>query len=181
MVMHPGGSYGSLTPAQFIYTWTSTPNERVGARMPAGDRTFFYAKMVATTAAGLICSPDYSDAGPMLLADGSLVAMTAAAGAAQQSVVAPGASVEKLAGGFIFTEGPAADAEGNVCFTDIPNNRILRWSLDGELSTFREDSGGANGLFFDKQGNLVVRKGDVYPQGSFHSGARLTTVFKKVY
>lgn len=67
--------------------------------------------------------------------------------------------VEKLAGGFRFTEGPAADAEGNIFFTDIPNNRIHKWSLDGMLSTFRENSGGANGLFFDQEGNLLVCEG----------------------
>jgi gluconolactonase len=82
------------------------------------------------------------------------------------SIVAAGAEVKKLAGGFKFTEGPAADAEGNIFFTDIPNNRIHKWSLPapvvaqaqvaGKLSTFRENTGGANGLFFDKAGNLVV-------------------------
>jgi gluconolactonase len=75
------------------------------------------------------------------------------------SLVAPGAKVEKLAGGFKFTEGPAADAQGNIFFTDISNNRIHKWSLDGTLSTFREDSGGANGLFFDKKGNLLACEG----------------------
>jgi len=75
------------------------------------------------------------------------------------SVVAPGAKVEKLTGGFRFTEGPAADANGNVFFSDIPNNRIHKWSLDGKLSTFREDSGGANGLYFDKKGNLLACEG----------------------
>jgi len=76
------------------------------------------------------------------------------------SVVAEGAKVVKLAGGFKFTEGPAADAEGNVFFTDIPNNRIHKWSLDGKLYTFRKDSGAANGLFFDKSGNLLACEGD---------------------
>ncbi len=76
-----------------------------------------------------------------------------------QSVVAPGAKVEKLAGGFTFTEGPAVDEGGNIYFTDIRNNRIHNWSLDGKLSTFREDSGAANGLFFDKSGNLLVCEG----------------------
>ncbi len=75
------------------------------------------------------------------------------------SVVADGAKVEKLAGGFAFTEGPAADAQGNIYFSDIPNNRILIWSLDGKLSTFRENSGGANGLYFDKDGNLLACEG----------------------
>jgi sugar lactone lactonase YvrE/L-ascorbate metabolism protein UlaG (beta-lactamase superfamily) len=77
----------------------------------------------------------------------------------KQSVVAPGAQVTKLAGGFSFTEGPASDASGNIFFSDIPNNRIHKWSLDGKLSTFRENSGGANGLFFDKKGNLLACEG----------------------
>ena len=47
--------------------------------------------------------------------------------------IADGAKVEKLAGGFKFTEGPAPDAEGNVYFTDQPNDRILKWSTDGKL------------------------------------------------
>ncbi|MHC4297434.1 MAG: SMP-30/gluconolactonase/LRE family protein, partial [Planctomycetota bacterium] len=88
------------------------------------------------------------------------------------SVLAPGASVEKLAGGFAFTEGPAADDQGNIFFSDIPNNRIHKWSLDGKLSTFRENSGGANGLFFDKGGNLLACEGggrrlvSINPQGA---------------
>ena len=77
----------------------------------------------------------------------------------EASVVANGAKVEKLAGGFKFIEGPAADAQGNVFFTDIPNNRIHKWSLDGKLFTFRENSGGANGLYFDKDGNLLACEG----------------------
>lgn len=74
----------------------------------------------------------------------------------KKSVVAEDTKVEKLAGGFRFTEGPAVDADGNIFFTDIFNNRIHKWSLDGKLSTFRENSGGANGLFFDKDGNLLA-------------------------
>jgi gluconolactonase len=69
------------------------------------------------------------------------------------------ATVEKLAGGFGFTEGPATDTEGDVYFTDIPNNRILKWSVEGKLSTFLENSGGANGLFFDRAGNLIACQG----------------------
>ena len=86
-------------------------------------------------------------------------------------IVASNAKVEKLAGGFEFTEGPAVDAEGNIFFTDIPNNRIHKWSLAGKLSTFRENSGGANGLFFDKNGNLLACEGgnrrlvSIDPQG----------------
>lgn len=64
--------------------------------------------------------------------------------------------IEKLAGDFQFTEGPAVDATGNVYFTDIPNNRIFIWTLDNKLDTFSLNSGQANGLYFDKDENLLA-------------------------
>jgi gluconolactonase len=82
------------------------------------------------------------------------VALCAAPGRGADSPVAPGARLEKLAGGFKFTEGPTCDAEGHVYFTDQPNDRILRWSTDGKLSTFLQPCGRANGLCFDAKGNL---------------------------
>ena len=74
--------------------------------------------------------------------------------AAENAIIAPGATLQKLAGNFSFTEGPACDGEGNVFFTDQPNDRILKWSTDGKLSTFMQPCGRANGLCFDRQGNL---------------------------
>jgi gluconolactonase len=74
----------------------------------------------------------------------------------QAPVVAEGARLEKLAGDFKFTEGPAVDAAGNVFFTDQPNDRILEWSVDGVLSTFMQPSGRSNGLYFDSKGNLLA-------------------------
>ena len=74
--------------------------------------------------------------------------------AEEKSPVAPGAKLRKLAGAFKFTEGPAADAAGNVYFTDQPNDRILRWSVAGELSTFLQPAGRSNGLYFDKKDRL---------------------------
>ncbi len=74
--------------------------------------------------------------------------------AEESTVIAPGAKLEKLAGDFKFTEGPASDAEGNVFFTDQPNDRIMKWSTDGKLSTFLQPAGRSNGLCFDKQGRL---------------------------
>jgi gluconolactonase len=71
-------------------------------------------------------------------------------------VVTPGATLEKLAGGFDFTEGPTCDAEGNLFFTDQPNNRILKWSVDGRLSTFLQPAGRANGMYFDLAGPLIA-------------------------
>ena len=71
-------------------------------------------------------------------------------------VIMPGAKLQKLAGDFKFTEGPTADRDGNVFFTDQPNNRIMKWSVDGKLSTFLQPSGRANGMYFDSQGNLIA-------------------------
>ena len=68
--------------------------------------------------------------------------------------------VEKLAGNFKFTEGPAVDAKGNVYFTDIPDNLILIWTLDNKLDTFSLNSGHANGLYFDKDENLLACEGE---------------------
>ncbi|MBP7731671.1 MAG: SMP-30/gluconolactonase/LRE family protein [Bacteroidales bacterium] len=69
-------------------------------------------------------------------------------------IIPQGAEVIKLAGNFAFTEGPAADKHGNVYFTDQPNDRIMIWTLKGELITFMQPAGRSNGLFFDKDGNL---------------------------
>jgi len=72
-----------------------------------------------------------------------------------KSIIAPGAQVEKLADGFLFTEGPAVDKQGNVYFTDQPNDRIMKWSIDDELSVFLDKTGRANGMYFDQEGNLL--------------------------
>ena len=69
--------------------------------------------------------------------------------AAESKIIAAGATLQKLAGDFLFTEGPASDREGNVYFTDQPNDRILKWSIEGKLSTFMQPCGRANGLSFD--------------------------------
>jgi len=71
-------------------------------------------------------------------------------------IIAEGAKVEKIAEGFSFTEGPAVDTYGNVYFTDQPNDRIHKWSVDDEkVSVFLENTGRANGMYFDRQGNLL--------------------------
>jgi gluconolactonase len=99
------------------------------------------------------------------LASGGLCALAAfaatfplpvSAQAAQSGIVAPGAKLTLLSNGFKFTEGPAADKEGNVFFTDQPNNRILEWSVGGKLTTYMSDAGRANGMYFDDAGNLYV-------------------------
>ena len=73
-----------------------------------------------------------------------------------ESVIAPRAKLEKLAGDFAFTEGPTCDQAGNIFFVDQPNNRIMEWSVEGKLSTFMQPSGHANGMMFDAQGDLIA-------------------------
>jgi gluconolactonase len=87
------------------------------------------------------------------------LALCFSASAFGEGLVAPGAQPELLHEGFIFTEGPAADAQGNIYFTDIPANRIYLWTTAGELQTFREDTRGTNGLFFDADWNLFACEG----------------------
>jgi gluconolactonase len=67
------------------------------------------------------------------------------------------AAVERLYTGARWAEGPVWFGDGRyLLFSDIPNNRILRWLEDtGEISVFRSPSNYSNGHFRDRQGRLV--------------------------
>lgn len=90
-------------------------------------------------------------------------------------IVSPGTRLEKLAGGFLFTEGPVwvpatGNVPGHLLFSDPNNNTIYRWSQEGQVSVFRTKSGysgfnigeyhqpGSNGLTLDKQGRLTINQ-----------------------
>ena len=82
-------------------------------------------------------------------------------------IVAEEAVAEQIAGGFGFTEGPVWYGDC-LLFSDIPNNRIVRWrrlSEGPEVTTFRTPSGNSNGLTLDKSQRLIVCE---------HSARRLT-------
>ena len=100
-------------------------------------------------------------------------------GAPQQGVVAEGAKVERLADGFRFTEGPAVDTAGNVYFTDQPNDRIMKWSTDGKLSSFMQPSGRANGLYFDRKGNLLACADEKNQLWSIDPSGKVTILVKE--
>jgi len=87
---------------------------------------------------------------PVMTISLALVSGIAVRGA-ESPVIADGAKLEKLAGEFEFTEGPTCDAAGNVFFTDQPNDRIMKWSVDGKLSVFLKPCGRANGMYFDRK------------------------------
>lgn len=62
-----------------------------------------------------------------------------------------------------FTEGPAAAADGTVYFSDIANNRIMKFDpTAGTTEVFRQPSGRANGLLFDPQGRLLACEGNEF-------------------
>ncbi len=83
-------------------------------------------------------------------------------------LVPANAKIEKLAGGFGFTEGPVWMRDGYLLFSDIPNNTIFKWTTDGKVAPSRKPSGfdgtdapagafiGSNGLTLDKQGRLTI-------------------------
>jgi len=72
-------------------------------------------------------------------------------------VLAPGARVEKVAGGFEFIDGVTADRAGNVYFVDGRWHRICRWSPDSQTLTLICDTPiGPLALAFDQAGNLLI-------------------------
>ena len=96
----------------------------------------------------------------------------------ERGVLAPGATLQKLAGDFSFTEGPTCDAAGNLFFTDQPNDRILKWSVDGQLSTFLQPAGRANGMHFDRSGRLIACADEKNELWSIAPDGKPTTIWK---
>ena len=58
-----------------------------------------------------------------------------------------------------FTEGPTVDRAGNLYFSEMVSQRIMKLSSDGILSTYREKSNNANGLVIDPEGRLIACEG----------------------
>jgi len=100
---------------------------------------------------------------------------------AQQSLIAPGAAVVKLADGFGFTEGPTANSKGDVYFVDDPKCKIHRWSVaEKKISVFIEESAHANGMYFDKNDNLYVCEGGTGSVVCYTPDGKRTVVANKL-
>lgn len=67
--------------------------------------------------------------------------------------------IEKIAGGFAFTEGPAWHPDGFLVFSDIPNERVIKYDSSGKLTDFFTPSGQCNGLICDEQGFVYACQG----------------------
>jgi gluconolactonase len=88
-----------------------------------------------------------------------VLGMCVLGGAAQaaDALIADGAKPEVLGEAFSFTEGPSSDRDGNVFFTDQPNDRIVKYNVaDGSFSDWLKPAGRSNGTFFDQAGNLIT-------------------------
>jgi sugar lactone lactonase YvrE len=103
----------------------------------------------------------------------------------QETPETPELAIERVATGFRFTEGPAWSREGFLVFSDVPNNKIMKYVPGSRPEVFRENSNGASGNCYDSQGRLyscesharrVVRmdkKGEVHVLADKWEGKRL--------
>jgi len=74
-----------------------------------------------------------------------------------KGLIATDAQIVNLGSGYSFTEGPAVDQDGNVFFTDQPNDIIYKWNASTNVITpFLEETGRSNGMAFDEDGNLIT-------------------------
>lgn len=102
---------------------------------------------------------------------------------ALDAILPTDSKVEKVAEGFIFTEGPVwVPGGGYLLFSDIPANTIYKWKPGGKAEVFRKPSGydggnapagafwGSNGLTLDKQGRLTICE---------HGNRRVTRIEKE--
>ena len=73
-----------------------------------------------------------------------------------EDLVPKDAKLDKVTTGYRFTEGPSADADGNILFTDEPSNRIIIVKADGKVDVWTKNSQAANGTAFDVKGRLCA-------------------------
>lgn len=135
-------------------------------------RTGLIAALLASVAA---CSPPASQektsgetAAPAVLPGPAAGAEVVRMDPALDAVIAPGAKVEKVATGFIFTEGPMW-REGRLWFSDLRSNKMYAVSPDGEVEVLLDKAGGldvlpdgayqgSNAMVTDKDGSVLMNQ-----------------------
>jgi gluconolactonase len=97
----------------------------------------------------------------------------------ESSIIANGATIQLISNQYSFTEGPAVDKNGNVFFTDQPNDKIYKWNAaTGEVTVFLQGTGRSNGMMFDRKGNLVTCADEHNQVWSIKPNGKVTVLFK---
>lgn len=125
------------------------------------------------TLLGMVCICGAASVAANSLTDYPVVGKVERLDAAVDSLLPDNAQLHQLADGFAWTEGPLWIAEGDyLLFSDIPNNRIMRFSFEDGVTTYLEKTGanqlqpgdspqGSNGLILDDKGKLLLlQQGD---------------------
>lgn len=93
-----------------------------------------------------------------------------------QDILLPGEDWQLVGEGYKFTEGPAANAKGEVYFSDIPESKIYKIVTSGPPQVFVSDSKKSNGLAFTADGKLYAVAGGAEQIVSFDSDGKPTTI-----
>jgi len=122
-------------------------------------------------------SPEVQQVNKSLATAGDLVETVVAESTKEkanpESIIAEGAKLNLVSDQFKFTEGPAVDKDGNVFFTDQPNDKIWKWSTDGSLKVYMEKSGRSNGLYVDDSGNLLACADEKFELWRIHPDGKI--------
>jgi gluconolactonase len=155
---------GFNAPNRVVLSRNARPNQQIqlavfGANGPLSDPPSNFIWIRSATL-------DFYQASPPITADVSVVRNDSAI----DSIVPASLKAERLAEGFLFTEGPVWVPDGYLLFSDPNANTIYRWSDHDGLSVFRTKSGytgldigeygqpGSNGLALDREGRLTINE-----------------------
>ncbi len=97
-----------------------------------------------------------------------------------QQVLKPGEGWTLVGEGYKFTEGPIANAKGEVFFTDVPEGKTYKVGIDGKVALFAEDNGKASGFAFGPDGAMYGVGGSLDPLVKYDSPLKKTTIAEGV-
>lgn len=95
-------------------------------------------------------------------------------------VLLPGEGWRLVSEGHKFTEGPAAAANGDLYFTDVPGNKIFRVTDEGKVSLFTDNAKRVSGLMFGPDGRLYAAQGGAGKIVAFNKSGETETIADEV-
>ena len=94
-----------------------------------------------------------------------------------ERIISPDQELEELGKGYSIAEGPVWDRQGGcLLFSDIRNNRRMKWAPEEGMSVFREPTDNANGLTWDLQGRLIACESGSRRMSRLEADGRITVV-----